>query len=221
MSLDGRFQLIDPNTGNLKNDLDFEFSVRRGSLINRIPTLVKLNERLAKLQSSIGLDLELPAEATLTADTILRAQLSDGVIRTSADVFFPFDTYQLALDKASWLSLRDEEHEFTGRLIASSPISAKAVAGVKSFLEKRGGALTEVVSRTLLDNVVNPAGQVELPFRSSASISRPDVTLSEKFMNVLKRAGAEAGKDLLKDLLEGGDDLDSIIKAVKGAKKEK
>ena len=94
------------------------------------------------------------------------------------------------------------------------------MAGLRSFLQTRSGALSDLVSKTVLDNIVNKSGQVELPFKSTAEIGRPEVALSDKFVNVLRRAGAEAGKDLLKDVLEGGDDLNNIIDAVKGLRKD-
>jgi hypothetical protein len=220
LGLDGKYQLIDPDTGYLNNDLEFQITVKKGSLVNRIPTLVKLNERLDQLKSSFGLNINLPPEATLTEDTILRAHLTDGVIRFSEDVFFPFDTYQVGLDKNSWLSLRDEQHEFNGRLVASGPLSKNAVTGLREFLQKRSGALAELVSKTLLERIVNPAGNIELPFKSTEQIGRPNVSLAEKFLDALKRAGTEAGKDLLKDAIGGGDDLNNILDALKGLRKK-
>jgi hypothetical protein len=219
VALEGKYQLIDPATGYLNNNLLFDITVKNGSHLNRIPTLVKLNERLDKLKAGIGLALSLPPEATLTADTVLRARLDDGVIRLTDDVFFPFDTYQLALDRESWLSLRDEQHVFTGRLLASGPVSTSAVTGLREYLQKRSGALTDLVSKTILEKVLNKDGQIELPFESKAAIGRPEVSLADTFVDALKRAGAEAGKDLLKDAIEGGDDLENIIDAVKGLRK--
>jgi hypothetical protein len=219
VALDGKYQLIDPATGYFNNNFLFEITVKNGSHLNRIPTLVKLNERLDKLKTGLGLAFELPPEATLTADTVLRARLDDGVIRLTDDVFFPFDTYQLALDQDSWLSLRDEEHVFTGRLLASGPVSTSAVTGLREFLQKRSGALTDLVSKTILEKILNKDGQVELPFESRSEIGRPKVSLAETFVAALRRAGAEAGKDLLKDAIEGGDDLENIIDAVKGLRK--
>jgi hypothetical protein len=219
LNLDGTYQLIDPATGNLNNDLEFKITVKKGSLVNRIPSLVKINERLDALKDSIGFDLNLPPEATLTADTGLHGRLKDGVIRLEEDVFFPFDTYQLSLARDSWLSLRDDQHLFNGRLIASGPISTKAVNSVRDFLGKRSGTLSNLVSKTVIERFVNKDGQVELPFQSKADIGRPDVTLSEKFLDILKHAAAEAGKDLIKDVLEGGDDVNDLIDAVKGLRK--
>jgi hypothetical protein len=220
IGLEGTYQIVDPATGNLNNDLEFRATIKKGSLINRIPSLVKINERLDSLKSTIGLDINLPPEATLTADTVLHARLKDGVLRLEEDVFFPFDTYQLALTKDSWLSLRDDRHVFNGRLLASGPITKKAVGSLQEFLAKRNGSLSTLISKTILDKIVNKDGQMELPFRSTEKLGHPNVTLSEKFMDILKRAGAEAGKDLLKDALEGGDKLNNIIDAVKGLKKK-
>jgi len=183
---------------------------------------VKLNERLRKLESSMGLSITLPPEATLLSDTVLHARLQDEDIRLTDDVFFPFDTYQLGLDKESWLSLKDEQHTFTGKLVVSGDISQKAVASLKEFLEKRSGQLASLITKTVLDKIITPAGAIELPFKSEAEIGRPDVKLSDKLLDAIKRAGAEAGKDLLKDALEGGDDLENIFDAVKkGLKKDK
>lgn len=220
ISLDGSYQLIDPVTGNLNNDLDFELTVKRGSLINRIPTLVKLNERLDKLKDSTGLSLDLPPEAALTADTVIIARLTDKVIRFTEDVFFPFDTYQLALDRESWLSLRDEQHHFTGRLIVSGERSVKTVATLREFVEKRSTVLAKILNRALFDNVVSKDGNIELPFKSTATIGHPEVALSDKLLDALKRAGTQAGRDLLNDAIEGGDDIQSLIDAVKGLRKK-
>ncbi|HEX2748915.1 MAG TPA: hypothetical protein VHM91_13000 [Verrucomicrobiales bacterium] len=220
LSLEGSYQIVDPVTGNLNNDLEFTVTVKKGSLINRIPTLVKINESLDNLKSTIGLDLNVPPEATLTEDTVLHGRLKDGVIRLEDPVFFPFDTYQLALDKGSWLSLRDDQHQFNGKLLASGPISTKAVSSIRAFLDKRSSSLSALVSKTVLNTVVNKDGHIELPFQSKADIGRPDVNLSEKFMDILKRAGAEAGKDLLKDAIDGGDDIKNIIDAVKDLRKK-
>ncbi len=220
IGLEGKYQLVDPATGCLNSDLEFQLTVKRGSLINRIPTLVKLNERLDKLKDSTGLNLNLPPEASLTSDTIVRARLKDKVIRFTDDIFFPFDTYQLGLDKESWISLRDEQHVFTGRLIISGERSKSVVASLREFLEKRSSVLAKLVSKTLFDNIVTKDGSVELPFKSSAGIGRPDVALSDKLLEALKRAGTEAGKDLLNDALDGGDDIKSLIDAVKDLRKK-
>jgi hypothetical protein len=222
LALEGKYQLVDAATGYLNNDLAFEIAVKKGSLINRIPTLVKLNERLQKLESSIGLGITLPPEATLLSDTVLRARLQDQVIRLTDDVFFPFDTYQLGLDKDSWLSLRDEQHSFTGRLVVAGDISKNAVASLRAYLEKRSGQLATLVTKTVIEKIVTPEGSIELPFKSEAELGSPDVKLSDKLLDAIKRAGAEAGKDLLKDAIEGGDDLENIFDAVKkGLKKDK
>ncbi len=220
LGLEGAYQIIDPVTGNLNEDLDFKVTVKKGSLINRLPTLVKLNERFEKLKASMGLDLNLPPQATLTTDTVINAGLKEGVIRLREDVYFPFDTYQLALDKDSWLSLRDDQHLFNGRIMANREISERAVAGLKDFLEKRGKGLASLVNKTVLEKLVNAENRIELPFQSSEAIGSPDVKLSERFMDILKRSGAEAGKDLIKDALEGGDDINNLIDSLKGLRKK-
>lgn len=221
LSLDGKYQLVDKETGYLNNDLTFEVGVRKGSIINRIPTLVKLNERLEKLKASTGLDINLPPEATLQSDTILRARLQDQTIRLTGDVFFPFDTYQLALDEESWLSLRDDQHLFTGRLIVAGAVAQKATASLRKFLEEKSGQLADLVSKTLLEKIVTPEGNIELPFKSENEIGSPSVALSDKLLDAIKRAGAEAGKDLLKDAIKGGDDLQSIFDSIKDLRKKK
>lgn len=221
LALDGRYLLFDPATGYLSSDLEFQLSVKKGSLINRIPTLIKLNESLLKLRNSTGLSLELPPQANLLTDTPIKARLKDGVIRFTDTVFFPFDTYQVGLDKESWLSLRDQQHQFAGRLLASGEISKKAIAGIREFVEKKSAGLADLLGTAVIDKLVNPAGNIELPFESAGQIGRPDVALSESFMDAIKRSGTEAGKDLLKDALEGGDKLENLIKSVKdGVKKE-
>jgi hypothetical protein len=220
LSLDGDYQLIDRQTGCLNNDLAFSIAVKKGSLINRIPTLVKLNERLDKIKTSTGLEITLPPEATLQSDTVLQARLQDRVVRFTRDVFFPFDTYQLALDEGSWVSLRDEQHIFTGRLIVSGDVSLKATASLKKFLEEKSGQLADLVSRTVLENIVTPEGTIELPFQSESEIGRPSVALSDKLLDSIRKASAQAGKDLLKDALEGGDDLNSLIDSFKELRKK-
>lgn len=220
LALQGNYQLIDPQTGFLNNDLTFDVTIKKGSLINRIPTLVKLNERLRKLESSLGLAITLPPEATLLADTVLRARLQDEVIRLTDDTFFPFDTYQLGLDKESWLSLRDEQHTFTGRLIVNGDTSKKAVGSLRTFLEKQSGQLAELISKTVIEKIVRPDGSIELPFKSEAELGHPDVKLSDKLLDTIKRAGTEAGKDLLKDALEGGDDIKDIFDSIKDLRKK-
>jgi len=219
LSLDGDYQLFDRQTGCLNNDLTFSIAVKKGSLINRIPTLVKLNERLEKLQASTGLEINLPPGATLQSDTVLHARLQDQIIRLTGDVFFPFDTYQLALDEESWLSLRDEQHLFTGRLIVSGDIAKQATASLRKFLAEKSGQLADLVSKTVLDNVVTPEGTIELPFQSEAEIGRPSVALSDKLLDAIRKASARAGKDLLKDALEGGDDINSLLDSFKELRK--
>lgn len=221
LSLDGKYQFVDKETGFLNNDLAFDVGLRKGSLINRIPTLVKLNERLEKVKASTGLDINLPPEATLQADTILRARLQDQTIRLTGGVFFPFDTYQLALDETSWLSLRDDQHTFTGRLIVAGDVAQKATGSLRKFLHEKSGPLADLVSKTLLEKIVTPEGNIELPFKSENEIGRPSVALSDKLLDAIKRAGAEAGKDLLKDAIEGGDDLQSIFDSIKDMRKKK
>lgn len=222
IALDGKYQIFDPATGSLNNDLAFQVTVKKGSIVNRLPTLVKLNERLAKLKPTIGLNLELPPEGTLLGDTVIQARLKDGVVRLSDDVLFPFDTYQISLNKESWLSVRDEQHVFEGQLIANSAITASAMGGLKEFITKRSPGLSDLISKTVLDKIVSAQGNIVLPFKSTDQIGHPNVTLSEKFEDALTNALKEAGKELLKDTLEGGKDLNNILDALKNSlKKEK
>lgn len=215
IGLDGKYQLFDPQTGFLSNDLDFALTLKKGSLLNRLPTLVKLNERLAKLKDSAGLDLSLPAEAMLISDAVIRAHLKDDVIRFQEEVLFPFDTWQLGLNRESWLNSRTGEHEFNGKLTAGAETSRKATAGLRAFLDKQSRELTDLVFQTVVSKVVNPQGNVELPFQSGGLIGRPDVTVSDALGDALRKAAAETGKDLIRDALEGGNKIEGLIDSLR------
>ncbi len=221
LALRGRYVLFDPQSGDLNTDFDFQLTVRKGSILNQLPTLVRLNERLEKLKSSTGLDLQVPAEATLLADAPLAGHLKDGVITFTDDLLMPFDACELGLAKKSWLSVRSEEHQFGGHIAANAEFSAKGISGIEDFLQKKSPELARLVKDTVFKNLIGDDQRLHIPFESKGQISQPSVKAGDKLEDSLKDALKEAGKNLLDDALSGGNDLEDIFKSIKKKLKNK
>ena len=225
LTMDGRLQPFDAATGMWNNDLVLECTARKGSVVNRIPTLVRLAERLEKLKSDIGLAIELPAEGVLTKDTPLKATVSAGRLVVAENVLFPFDTYRIRLDKDSWLAFGDEQHVFDGRLQASTEVSRKALEGVTTFFAGKDSKLAEIVNKNVLSKILTDKRLLSIPFQSTGEIGHPDVDFSPKFRESLNGAMKDVAKDLLLDAASGGDALKGAVDTLlngflKNAKKD-
>jgi len=226
LTMDGRLQPFDAATGMWNNDLVLECTARKGSVVNRIPTLVRLAERLEKLKADIGLAIELPAEGVLTKDTPVKATVSGGRLVVAESVLFPFDTYRIRLDKDSWLAFGDEQHVFDGKLQASTEVSRKALEGVTAFFAGKDSKLAEIVNKNVLSKILTDKRLLSIPFQSTGEIGHPDVDFSPKFRESLNGALKDAAKDLLLDAARGGDALKGAVDTLlngflKNAKKEK
>lgn len=225
LTMDGRLQPFDAATGMWNNDLVLECTARKGSVVNRIPTLVRLAERLEKLKADIGLAIELPAEGVLTKDTPLKATVSAGRLVVAESVLFPFDTYRIRLDKDSWLAFGDEQHVFDGKLQASTEVSRKALEGVTAFFAGKDSKLAEIVNKNVLSKILTEKRLLSIPFQSTGEIGHPDVDFSPKFRESLNGALKDAAKDLLLDAASGGDALKGAVDTLlngflKNAKKD-
>ncbi len=225
LTMDGRLQPFDAATGTWNNDLVLECTARKGSVVNRIPTLVRLAERLEKLKTDIGLAIELPAEGVLTKDTPLKATVSAGRLVVAENVLFPFDTYRIRLDKDSWLAFGDEQHVFDGKLQASTEVSRKALEGVTKFFTGKDAKLAEIVNKNVLSKILTDKRLLSIPFQSTGEIGHPDVDFSPKFRESLNGALKDAAKDLLLDAARGGDALKGAVDTLlngflKNAKKD-
>ena len=211
LTLDGKVQPFNPATGLLSDDMGFEVVARQGSVVNRIPTLVRLAERLEKLKKDIGLALELPAEGVLTRDTVVKAAVRGGRLVVTEGVLFAFDTYRIKLDADSWLSLADEQHRFEGRLQGSTEVSRKALAGVDEFFRKKDARLAEIVRKNILTKITSEKGLLSIPFESTGEIGHPEVDFSVSLRKTLNDALRDVAKDLLLDAASGGDALQGAV----------
>ena len=211
LTLDGKVQPFNAATGLLSDDMGFEVVARQGSVVNRIPTLVRLAERLEKLKKDIGLALELPAEGVLTRDTVVKAAVRGQQLVVTEGVLFAFDTYRIKLDAESWLSLTDEQHRFEGRLQGSTEVSRKALAGVDDFFRKKDARLAEIVRKNILTKITSEKGLLSIPFESTGEIGHPEVDFSGALRKTLSEAMKDAAKDLLLDAASGGDALKGAV----------
>jgi hypothetical protein len=211
LTLDGKVQPFDPATGELNGSTSLACVARKGSSVNRIPTLVRLGERLEKLKADIGLAIDLPSEGVLTRDTSLTATVRDRRLFLADDVLFLFDTYRIKLDRESWLALETEDHLFNGRLQGSTEVSRKALAGVTDFFRGKDPKLAEIVQKNVLSRIVTEKGLLSIPFESTGDIGHPDVDFSAKFRETLAGSVKDAAKDLLLDAASGGDALKGAV----------
>jgi hypothetical protein len=211
LTLDGKIQPFDPATGELNGSTTLSCVARKGSSVNRIPTIVRLGERLDKLKSDIGLAIDLPSEGVLTRDTSLTATVRDRRLYLADDVLFLFDTYRIKLDRESWLALETEDHLFNGRLQGSTEVSRRALAGVTDFFRGKDPKLAEIVQKNVLSRIVTDKGLLSIPFESTGDIGKPDVDFSAKFRETLTGSMKDAAKDLLLDAASGGDALKGAV----------
>jgi hypothetical protein len=214
VTLNGVVQLFDPATGALNQNLVCDLVLKKGSTINRIPTLARLTENLSKLEGQIGLKLDLPPEGTLLRDTVLKAKFADGTLRAADAVLFPFDSYRIKLERESWASFDDDAHRYEGRLMANDEISRSAVAGIKKYVSAKSPRLAEIVEETVLDKILTEKGNIAIPFISTGEVGHPDVAFTPEFQGALSGAVSKAGAEVIKDTLEGGDAIKGLIDAL-------
>ncbi len=220
IELAGSALLFDAQSGVFQDDLDFTLTMKKGSTINRIPTLEKLAVRLEGMKKKLGLDIGLQPDGVLTKDLTIKSKLQDGMIRFTEDLLFPFDTYRIRVDSGSWMSLKDDDHEFHGKLLASDAISKKTFDGVSAFLEDKSPAL-QSAGQVILEKLRTDSGNLSVPFLSNAEIGDPEVSLSKKFEDSIKGLVLKAGTDLILDTVKGGDGLQQGLEILQELKKGK
>lgn len=204
-----------PASGVPADDTSFVLTVARDAYIDRIPTLEKLGRKFAKLKDRIGLDLtSMPVHGTLEKETTVTMSVSDGSLRFTDDVTFPFDTYRIRIRKDGWLRLSDGWHAWDGIFTANEEITKNALAGIDEFLASHDESLARIARETIIDCLLNDKGRLALPYISTEEIGRPEVELSRSFERKLASAMVDVGKHLLIDGLQGGDGIRGLLKAI-------
>lgn len=190
--------------------LDLTF--KAGSYLDRIPTLEKLAIKLGKLKDQIGLDLtSFPVSGRLERDTAVKARMIGGLLRFEEDTNFNFDTCRIKIKTGSWFNPSDQSHQFDGIFSANEKVSTEAIAGVENWLKTKGESFGPIIRGTILKKLVNDKGLLTLPFTSTEDIGRPEVNLSASFEKAMTNGLKDAGTELLKDTLKGGDGLQGLI----------
>lgn len=215
LAVDGAVEALNNAAGKAENGAVLTVTIKAGSFLDRIPTLEKLARKLTKLRDNIGLDLtSFPVSGRVLEDTPLKLRVEDGHLRFAESVTLQFDTCALSVEAGSWLRLEDQEHEFKGVFTANEAVTKSSLEGVNRYLKGMDSTAARIAEEKILSRLVNGRGLLEIPYISTEDIGKPEVAFSSGFEKELMRAASEAGAELIKDALNGGDGLEKVLKGL-------
>ncbi len=185
-------------TGLVNPSVNYHLTLKTGSYINGLSIMDALSGKLPVL-SNAGIKLDgFSKKADLTRDVNLEINYFSNKITLLNQVIFPTPNYDLTLEKNSWIHLENNEHSFTGGVLASKAESDKAISGVDSAIKAQMKKDNPVEIRNkILGNLIKN-DRVNLPFTSSGNIKSPNVQLNANLPSILDLAKGVIG-DKLKD----------------------
>ncbi len=193
----GRVTPFEAVSGRVNTAVTYALTLKRGSYVDGMPLLQQLAGAFPMLEKA-GVRLEgATKRAELQADASLRVAYGGGRVAFLDDVVFKTKHYDLALRAKSWIQTTNDQHLFSGQLLATPDESARCIQSVDARLEKALAKSKGVDKAEVRKQVLGPilkGDRIMLPFTSSGSIKSPSVALGVELPSLT---------DLLKGQLSG------------------
>jgi len=191
VSLQGDLTPFDAATGLLKPDCRFTTVVEKGSKLQSLPALEKIEKNLARARRA-GLKIDdLGQQAVLVDDATLAFRLEDNRLSLSQPATLDFGDYALAIEAGSAIRAADETHEVHASWIASQAVSERALAGAREFLDSLGAEAAAELRGLLIDPIVKD-GRLRMDFVTSGDLANPEIRVAHPLQDLtdqLKEAG--------------------------------
>jgi hypothetical protein len=179
----GKATPFDPATGNLDPELAFDFALKKGSMVQALPVLQKLQKNIDRAQQA-GLKMkDLTTEARLEHDTTLKLHLEANRLNLVEPAVLDFPDYSLHLEAKSFLDAGTETHEFRASLVASQAVSDAALAGADAFLAKLGEEAAVELRKLFITPMVKN-GRITVAFVSTGDLDDPKVRADLPFQGI-------------------------------------
>lgn len=196
--MDGHVRPFDPATGDLAPDLAFTTVFEKGSALQGLPLLEKLQKNFDKARRA-GLKLgDLQKRTALDEDARLSLRLHANRFTLLHPATLTFADYSLALEEGSFIDTGTEEHLLSADFTIAADHSQAALRQAEAFL----GQLSDEAAAPLRELLIEPLvheGRLALRFRSSGELDDPKVKIDHPLQD-LKDQLEETGKSLLNQL---------------------
>jgi len=193
---------FDPITGYLNPDLTYEITVRKGSKLDAVPSLIKLASKIEKF-NDYGLKLKaLGNDVLLEEDTTITLGYREDALLFTEPVNIRFDGHLLTLKAGAWLHTGSNRHEAEAEVLLSKSASDQALGEARQFLAEKakklglGGDTVQRYADKLLEPVTKD-GQIWIPFTSDGDLNDPDVEPTIDYESLAETMAIELLGDLL------------------------
>ncbi len=199
LAAEGGIMPFDPVTSAFNPDTGFKTVLQKGSFIQGLPAMQKLQKNLDMAQQA-GLALkDLSAKATLQRDASLMLHLRNNRLDLNNDETLLFEDYELRMAMGGFIDVSDDTHRFDARLVASEALSRQALDGADQFLKKLPGNTGAELKQLFIDPLTKD-GRVAVGFATAGELDEPKVKMDNPLKDS-KQLLKEKGLDLLNGLL--------------------
>ncbi len=190
----GILKPFDVTTGEWNPDLTVDLLLKKGSQLGGTLMKDNMKKKDAEKLKEYGIDLgDIALGGVLGEDVTTEAHLFNGKLQVKKDTRLVFPQYEITLLDGSWFNSSQDRHKANGVLVVNADFSARVMDQAKKKIADRYGSDLASLADTVLKQVFfNDKKQLVLPFKSSGSMSKPDVSLDNALgsMNdLLKKAG--------------------------------
>ena len=194
---------FDPITGYINPDLIYNITVPKGSKLDAIPALVKLEAKANDKLEKVGLKLDVLADdITITEDTTLKLAYREDALRLAEEATIVFNDHELVLKDDAWLHTGTNRHEAKAEIFLSQAASDKALGKARDFLREQSKkySFDQDIALNLVNTLLEPVtkrGRVYVPFNSTGDFNDPKVRPDIDVEDLAEAMVMEAAKELL------------------------
>ena len=196
-------------TGLVNPSVNYHLTLQQGSYVDGLSIFDALSGNLPALANA-GIKLEgLSKKADLTKNVELDINYSSGKVSFLNPVVFPTPNHDL--------TIKTNEHGFTGGIFASKAESDKAISKIDAAIKEKLKLENPTETRNQILGKLVKDDRMYLPFTSSGNIKSPNVQLQIELPSILDLAKGAVGdklKDELNKKIPGGAG-DAINKGLK------
>lgn len=196
----GRIKPFDGD-GALNPDLSLDVMLKKGSQIGGATIKDTLRKKDAQKLNEYGIDLsDIALGGVLSEDVETEVHTFNGKLIVKKDTRLVFPEYEITVLDGSWFDSRGDKHKVNAKLIVSPELSTHILDQVRQQLaDKVGVAEIADLGRELLKQLLlDDKGRMEIPFRSSGSLSKPEPNFDGFLGNI-----SDAFKEMKGKLLFG------------------
>lgn len=179
--------VFSPENGDLDPNLELKLKIGDRSHLKKIPVIQKVADAFLGIRSipflQDGDRKAWPETYLFEGDKVFHSKFHKNTYTIESALAVDAGSWTLALQPGSYFSTNDSQHQFDYKLYASTELSKKVDSLVATRIKSLPGKLGTIAGKEI-QRLVDADGRFALDFRTTGSLSSPNVELVSKLPNL-------------------------------------